>query len=109
MSYESMKKYWEDSGIAPVDQYIVSAACKFGPVILCGARHFDSVMRTQIDAMGGSKALRKLHGSEDQGFIDQFGTYLSREDALAIVLANGQRFNPERNGSTDELYSEGLY
>jgi len=45
----------------------------------------------------------------EQGFINQFGDFLTREEALTIVQENGQRFNAERNGSTTELFSEGLY
>lgn len=44
-----------------------------------------------------------------QGFVDQFGNYLTRKQALYIVVENGQEINWDRNGSTTELYSEGLY
>lgn len=89
--------------------HIVCAACKIEKdgkeVILCGARHWDRIMHTQADAMGDIKVKHK-----DQGFIDQFGFYLNRKDAMNIVKATGQKFDQERNGgSGDELYSEGLY
>lgn len=41
-----------------------------------------------------------------QGFINQFCQYRTRKEALEIVKANGQRFDPKRNGAKDELYSE---
>lgn len=96
--------YWEKSGIKKPQQIIVCAANKFDNVILCGARHWDKVMRAQADAMG----IRG--GREEQGFIDQFGDFLTREEAMAIVKMNGQSFNIKRNGGSDnELFSEGLY
>jgi hypothetical protein len=72
-------------------------------VILCGARHWDSVMRKQMKAMGNDRYVG------EQGFINQFGEFRTREQALVIVKSNGQPFNAERNGSETELFSEGLY
>lgn len=71
--------------------------------IICGARHWDKVMRMQL--------FGKLKGSEwEQGFIDQFGRFYNRKDAMEAVLASGQLFNAERNsGNGEDLYSEGLY
>lgn len=46
----------------------------------------------------------------DQGFVDQRGNFYCRVDAMKIVKASGQPFDPKRNGSgNDELYSEGIY
>lgn len=104
-----IETYWKKSGIEKPQPNIVAAACKFGPVILCGARHFDSVMHTQIIEMGGVKKLRKQYGHEEQGFIDQFGTFYNRVDALEVVKKSGQPFNAKRNSSKTRLFSEGLY
>lgn len=83
---------------------IVCAACKLpSGVILAGARHWDEIMCAQADAMG------ERGGNEEQGFIDQFGTFHSREEAMRIVLENGQPFNKERNVGDKVLFSEGLY
>lgn len=99
-----MSDYWKDNNIKKPQQIVVCAACKQGETIICGARHFDRVMHTQIDKMDVRWA------SAEQGFIDQFGLFLTREDAMQIVKDNGQPFNLERNGGSDiELYSEGLY
>ena len=100
-----MSDYWTENGIEKPQQVVVCAANRLpNGVILCGARHWDGVMHKQADAM-------EINGfaNEDQGFIDQFGDFLTRKEALKIVLENGQPFNAERNGSKDELYSEGLY
>lgn len=45
----------------------------------------------------------------EQGFIDQFGAFHDREEALRIVKRAFQPFSPERNGSETQLFSEGLY
>jgi hypothetical protein len=53
------------------------------------------------------------HEEEDpweQGFIDQFGRFYNRKEAMKAVLENGQPFSLKRNGgSGEELFSEGLY
>jgi hypothetical protein len=106
MPYPEMLKYWEEIGHPPVQQVVVCAANRFksAGVILCGARHWDDVMRAQADAMGIKG------GNEEQGFIDQFGTFLTREEAMQIVKESGQPFNEDRNGGAGKaLFSEGLY
>lgn len=46
----------------------------------------------------------------EQGFIDQWGCFYTRTEAMQAVKASGQPFNIKRNGGNDdELYSEGLY
>ena len=98
-----MSDYWAENGIVKPQQYVVCAANKIGDVVLCGARHWDKVMRKQAEAMGIKC------GNEEQGFIDQFGDFLTREEAMLIVKKNGQRFDIERNGGDVALFSEGLY
>lgn len=99
-----MSDYWKDNGIEKPQQVVVCAANKVGDLVLCGARHWDSIMCKQADALGIKG------GREEQGFINQFGEFLTRKEAMQIVKENGQRFDIERNGGSDsELYSEGLY
>lgn len=85
--------------------HIVCAACRWHNFIICGPRHWDGVMRHQLVALGFE------HGHDwDQGFVDQFGRFWSREQAMQIVKDNKQPFDLERNGGNDAvLYSEGLY
>lgn len=104
-----MSDYWKDNGIEKPQQYIVCAANRCNGVILCGARHWDSVMRCQYNAMPNTVELKPNGAMWEQGFIDQFGDFVTRGDALAIVLSNEQTFNAERNGSKTKLFSEGLY
>ena len=104
-----MADYWKDNGIAKPPEVIVCAANIYGDLILTGARHWDKVMRKQAGSIPDFIDLRKEFG-EVQGFINQFGEFRTRKEAMKIVIDNGQAFNKERNGGDiDELYSEGLY
>ncbi len=87
------------------NRHIVCAACKIGETIICGARHFDSIMRTQMKAIGPTHKWTKA----EQGFIDQFGVFHTRKVAMQIVKTNGQPFSISRNGGDIELFSEGIY
>ena len=95
--------YWTKNGLVKPQEVIVCAANRKDGIIFCGARHCDSIMRKQAEA-----ASMKLTAAE-QGFINQFGEFRTREEAFAIVLYNKQPFNIKRNGSSFELFSEGLY
>lgn len=88
-------------------QIIICAAIKDNKTghIFLGARHFDKIMRMQIE----KSCIKPEPPYTEQGFIDQFGEFISREDALEIVKNNGQPFNAKNNGSSKALYSEGLY
>ena len=90
----------------PVIRRIVCAACKSKEVTLVSARHWDRVMNIQH-----SNLYRKIPSSEfEQGFIDQFGKFHNREEAMLIALAGGQDIDFKRNGGDSRiLYSEGLY
>jgi len=87
---------------------VVCAANRHMGSIVTGARHFDPIMREQIDA--------RVHGGDDpawwrgseQGFIDQWGTFMTREEALAVALAAGQRIY-RCGGDETKLFSENLY
>jgi hypothetical protein len=68
-------------------------------------------MHEQIAARtDGAKFKHRL--DEDQGFVDQFGAYMSREEAWQIAQAAGQIAHPSSCGLGPDgwrLYSEGLY
>lgn len=88
-------------------QRIVCAANKntrTGEIIL-GIRHWDTWMRSQCDMSElGWRAC-------EQGFVDQFGTFLTRTEAWVVAKGADQIFRrvggDEANGGT--LYSENLY
>jgi hypothetical protein len=60
-------------------------------------------MHKQSEAAGVS-----LRNGE-QGFINQFGDFLTREEAMQIVKQNGQPFDIGSNRGDSVLFSEGLY
>jgi hypothetical protein len=102
-----MSDYWSDNGIEKPQQVVVCAACRYGQLILAGARHFDNVMRSQLEAL--PKRTQFISSLWEQGFIDQFGKFLTREEAMIIIKKSGQPFDIERNGDDNLLFSEGLY
>lgn len=91
--------------------------------IVCGVRHFDRIMRGQIFAQNPLNDKTKCQNPEefknliwdyswnncDQGFLDVYGDYLSREEAAIIAGKAGQIINLDRCGSEDYIYSENLY
>ncbi len=114
---EDIRKWCQSSVVELIDGEwiiveltVVCAAIKFDyyTVFLIGVRHWDSLMHSQFDSFFGD--LGGKPKGEVQGFIDQYGKFLTREEAMAMVKSNGQAFDLERNGgSDDKLYSEGLY
>ena len=105
--------YWEENGITKPAQVVVCAACKYLSITLCGARHWDKVMRKQLEVInvrGKDGNFKHLKGTDfEEGFIDQFGDFLTRKEAWDLTGETRQIINIERNGSDIELYSEGLY
>jgi len=85
--------------------YIVCAANRNSAgLIVCGARHYDSIMHSIINATGGRESWKNC----EQGFIDQFGTFLTREEAL-IIAKNNNQIRRRCGGDEQRLYSENLY
>jgi hypothetical protein len=88
-----------------------------GYLIVPAPRHFSPTMNRLFDAIrnsdefyhGAAKTITTQYRQGAEGFIDQYGNFYNRVTALAIVLRNKQPFNLKRNGSSTELYSEGLY
>lgn len=102
-----MSNYWGKNNIKKPQQIVVCAACKKGDTIIAGARHFDKVMRSQFKAMNEPIP----YGLNwEEGFIDQFGDFLTRKEAMIIAQQAGQKINYKGCGNSFEtLYSEGLY
>lgn len=81
--------------------------------IICSARHFDPLMRAQIAACEGSAVWK----TSEQGFIDQWGVWMDREEAMLVARAAGQVVRPNYGASRGcgprlddpQLYSEDLY
>ena len=91
-----------------IKPWIVCAANKCRDHVILGARHWDNIMHQQ--QLAKQHADTGQHWIWEQGFIDQWGRFYNRKDAMKAVLASGQPFNAERNsGNGEDLYSEGLY
>lgn len=93
-------------------QRIVSAANRYGSVIVPSARHYDPSMHKLIEYIGRNFLVEMARiGGEEQGFIDQHGAFLSRTEAWKVAEAAGQIIyrcgGDDSNGGT--LYSENLY
>lgn len=90
---------------------VVCSANRYGKILVLGARHGDSLMVAQIHAYQqvGLITRTQCHG-DDQGFVDQWGVYMNRQEALAVAHAAGQigRWRPKHPGD-DWLCSEDLY
>lgn len=101
------KEWFASKGVIKPTEIIVCAANRRPDgLIVCGARHWDPIMRKVADNLDGEES----GGRWEQGFINQFGEFRNREDAMKVVLNNNQPFNKDRNGGSGiELYSEGLY
>jgi len=68
--------------------------------LICGARHWDKIMRASL-------LPTENHAGWDQGFIDQFGDFLTRREAWEIAKDRGQILRDVSTPGT--LYSENLY
>ena len=102
--------YWKENGLIKPPSVIVSAAVRFpeSGLIVCGVRHFDKLMVDVITLLREGGVLKEKSVYADQGFVNQFGEFLTREEALKIAVENDQ-IDWDRNGSNNELFSEGLY
>lgn len=104
-------KEWDGRTINRGERRVVCAANRMPDgAMFIGARHWDEHMSRQADDY------IRIHGLEDhkvgiaeQGFIDQWGKFLTRADAWEVALSMGQVIftAPGRDGP--ELYSENLY
>ena len=72
--------------------------------IICGARHYDGIMHFQI--LSSKENWRK--DTVEQGFIDQDGIFLTREEAFLIATERGQ-IQRRVGGDSGKLFSENLY
>ena len=72
-------------------------------IIAVGARHYDRLMRAQMTRAGG----RKRWWGAEQGFVDQRGIFMTREEARQVAEAAGQILR-RCGGDRKELFSENL-
>ena len=97
--------YWTKNNLIKPQQRVVCAANrnKESGRIICSARHWDDVMRSQ------KLESETFHGWE-QGFLTQFCEFLTREEAYIIAKEANQIIKPDcGSGDKKTLYSEMLY
>ena len=84
---------------------IVCAAirCKHTGLVICGVRHFDNIMCRQIEMIAD-----QVSDKFDQGFVDKFGNYHTRESAWCVAV-NANQIIRQVGSQSAELYSENLY
>lgn len=96
----------------PRERRVVCAAIRAADgSVLLGIRHYSADMHAQIAARNDGQKFKHRH-DDDQGFVDQHGVYMTREDAYQVALAAGQLRYPDACGQGldgPKLYSEGLY
>lgn len=93
---------------------IVCAALRFPhlDLVIPGARHYSEDIHRLMNKLkehGLMPKKREQAVGENQGFLDNFGNYWNREDALVIARAAHQLDGKEKSGSETELFSEDLY
>jgi hypothetical protein len=74
-------------------------------LVVAGVRHYDKIMHKQISVI--DEYYWSCKTTEEQGFLDNRGTFLTREEALEVALAAKQvliKTNPKHL-----LFSEDLY
>lgn len=114
----ALKTWVSDHGMTTItcQRRIVTAAnrvyLKDGSVLVVpAARHFSHRMHCILDLLADNDLIDRkgrLGVPDNQGFIDQYDDYHSRRDAYIIAKAYN-RVDDDRNGSDDELFSEGLH
>ena len=99
-------------------------------VIICSARHFDALMHRQIQEyarlydidshdyvttaeIATPRERRSTHfiylwSKAEQGFIDQYCVFMTREEAYTVAIESGQ-YKDIPSGGQNKLYSENLY
>ena len=98
----SADEWKPDYSVTP--RRVVCAAMLKDCRIITGARHFDKVMRSQMEATEGVNWWKSCK----QGFIDQFGDFMTREEAWTAAV-DQEQIHRRCGGDDPCLYSENLY
>lgn len=85
---------------------IVCAANVYKNLMVLGARHFDLTMHRQIEQSVECSMVKP--SAWEQGFIDQWGVFLTRSEAFVVATAAGQIIR-RVGGDDGKLFSENLY
>ena len=86
-----------------LERHVVCAANRWPDgLIVLGVRHYCPLMHSSLDRMGITER------AEEQGFVDQWGNFMTRDEALAVVKMTNQPLRTPYD-KWDTLYSENLY
>lgn len=96
--FEGGKPIWER---CDVQRVISMAACIVDGHLIVGNRHFCPIMRMQLEHIGVTGGKHDVR--TDQGFVCQWGIYMSRQEAWEVAKAAGQIKQTFEDGV---LYSE---
>lgn len=100
-----MSDYWTENNLIKPASRVVCAAIrnKESGRIICGARHWDKIMRAQ-------KLESEDFNGWDQGFLTQLGEWINRGEAYLVAVEQSQILYPDHgSGDKETLYSEMLY
>lgn len=93
---------------------IVCAANRFElkngeTLVVPGVRHYSPDMAKVLDQFRDKLVSEQVYG-DNQGFLDQWGNYFTRKEALIIATYAGQiGTRREKTFPADTLFSEDLY
>lgn len=88
-------------------QRVVCAAARIDiNRIIVSPRHHDALFRATVDML--PEADRDEWKFAEQGFVDQFGNFLTREEAREIAVRHNQIIH-RCGGDEVKLYTENLY
>ena len=90
------------------ERKVVSSACIAGGYLILGVRHWDSIMHSTADALGLSSKSKNHDPATDQGFVDNYGLYMGRKEAMLVAKAAGQILD-ESELRGDLLFSEDVW
>lgn len=92
-----------------IQRRVVCAAVKFqtehGEMVIASPRHYDRTCVTMLKELRNHMAVVEV----DQGFLDQFGEYMTREEAFIVASTANQIIRTCGSEHTGRLYSENLY
>lgn len=96
-----------NEGKTPIRRIVCAAnrADRDGTLVI-GIRHYDTHMRAAM------AVIRRIRWTDsEQGFVDQFGAFLTRTQAWQVANAAGQIIRRVGGDDADggTLYSENLY
>ena len=88
---------------------VCAALCYLSGVLIPSPRHHDAVCNEQIRRLKTTNLHGLVEGKPVQGFIDQFGNFHDRFEALKIATEAGQLVGRVKTNPQDRLFSEDLY